>query len=71
MGRVKSPKGPPAGVGTDKAGIKEVGVESLHIEEEIVEKYTEGADEHPASTIKVRHKNRNLDKPQIDKPAYS
>lgn len=77
MGRIKSSKGPyykkkgkPSGVGVDKAGLKDVEVESLHREEEISEKYTQGPDENPAENIHTRHINRNLNKPDIDKPAY-
>lgn len=46
--------------------------ENHSIEElqEIEDKYTEGED-IPASNVKIQHPNRNLNKPQIDKPAYS
>jgi hypothetical protein len=76
MGRIKSPKGPnykkkgkPSGSGVEN--LKDVGVESLDQEQEMVEKYTEGQEETPAENLYTRHKNRNLNKPDIDKPAYS
>lgn len=78
MGRIGSPKGPnykkkgkPAGQGTDKAGLKDVVVESFDKEQEIVEKYTKGPEEEPAENIHIRHMNRNLNKTEIDKPPYS
>lgn len=78
MGRQGSPKGPnlkkkgkPSGDGTDKAGLKDAHVELLDKEQEVAEKYTEGQDETPAENIHIRHNNRNLNKPDIDKPPYS
>lgn len=38
---------------------------------ELEEEYTEGEDEQPASNVAQNNPNRNLDKPDIDKPAYS
>lgn len=74
-GRDKGPnikkKGRPSDTGTDKAGLKDVGVERLDVNDEMAEKYTEGSDELPADNIFSRHPNRNLNKPDIDKPAYS
>jgi hypothetical protein len=77
MGRIKSPKGPdykkkgkPAGRGIEN-GLKDVRIEDLNKEEEMVEKYTDGPFEEPAENINARHPNRNLNKPNIDKPPYS
>jgi hypothetical protein len=38
---------------------------------ELEDEYTEGEDEQPASNLRQSHPNRNLDKPDLDKPAYS
>jgi hypothetical protein len=65
--------GDPAGEGQSKAGVKPVGAagENEGQYDELSAKYTadESGDE-PAQDL-LRHKNRNLDKPQLDKPRYS
>lgn len=78
MGRYGSDKGPnlkkkgsPSSEGIDKAGLKEVHVENLDREQDMAEKYTEGPDEVPAENVYQRHQNRNVNKPDIDKPSYS
>lgn len=66
----KSHTGDPAGRGQSKAGFKTVDETALDARhEEIRNKYTEGPDEIP-SHLKM-HPNRNTNKPDIDKPAYS
>ena len=69
-GRFISKKGKPSGPGHEKAGLKDVNVERLEIELNIEDKYTNEVGE-PNSDIIERHPNRNLNKPDIDKPAYS
>ncbi len=63
--------GDPTAEGNAKAGIKPVGeaMESPDRHDELKAKYTEGEDE-PAQDL-VRHKNRNYNKPDINKPSYS
>jgi hypothetical protein len=63
-------KGKPSGPGHYKAQLKDVNVEHLNQEQEIEDRYLNEADE-PGENIPQRHPNRNLDKPDIDKPAYS
>jgi hypothetical protein len=77
MGRIKSSKGPdikkkgkPSGVGVNRAGLKSAKINQLEKVQELSEKYTKGED-IPAENIPQRHPNRNLDKPDIDKPPYS
>ena len=64
--------GDPTGRGTDKAGINPVGEAAQNPDrfEELKAKYTGANEDEPAQDL-VRHKNRNLNKPDIDKPAYS
>ena len=78
MGRMKSDKGPnykkkgkpSGGEGESVVGLRDVGVDNWDKEKEISDKYTEGPDEQPAENIHIKHPNRNLDKPDINKPAY-
>jgi hypothetical protein len=63
-------KGKPSGPGHYKAQLKEVDSENLEENLNIEEKHTKDADV-PSENIVLRHPNRNLDKPDIDKPAYS
>jgi len=65
-----SKKGKPSGIGHEKASLKDVNVEHLEEELNIEDKYTSETDE-AINTIAKRHPNRNLNKPDIDKPAYS
>ncbi|MBJ6117668.1 hypothetical protein JAO76_05675 [Pontibacter sp. BT310] len=62
-------KGNPTGQGQDKAGIKPTGKKN----EELRNKYTEGADENPANTGNVlkNNDNRNTDKPELDNGKYN
>lgn len=63
-------KGNPSDSGQDKAQIKDAkDQDQMKREEEIRQKYTEGADE-PAQNVRTKNPNRNTDKPDIDKPAY-
>lgn len=78
MGRIKSDKEPnykkkgkPSGGNDPVVGLRDVHVDQLDQEQEMAQKYTEGPDEEPAENIYQRHPNRNLDKPDIDKPSYS
>ena len=66
-----SQKGKPSGEGKSKAATKTItDADNSDQQEEIREKYTEGPDE-PAANVRVTNPNRNTDKPDIDKPAYS
>ena len=67
----KEHTGDPTAEGNPKAGIKPVGeaLQNPDRFDELKAKYTEGEDE-PAQDL-VRHKNRNYNKPDIDKPSYS
>lgn len=79
MGRMKSDKGPDykkkgkpsGGVSDPVTGLRDVRVENLEHEQEIADKYTEGPEQEPASNVPLKHPNRNLDKPDIDKPPYT
>lgn len=64
-------KGKPSGPGHERAGLKDVHVERLEDEFEVGDKYTEDGSSEPSENVFVRHPNRNLDKPDIDKPPYS
>jgi|GEM_PF-1426452 len=77
--RVKGPnrndsplkKGHPSGEGRSKAGSKPVlDLENPELHEEIRDKYVDGPDE-PSANVRVLKPNRNVDKPDIDKPSYS
>ena len=63
-------KGKPSGTGTDKAGLKEVDDTKLDIQNEMEDKYLDGPDT-PGANVQERHINRNLNKPDINKPSYS
>jgi hypothetical protein len=63
-------KGKPSGPGHYKAQLKDVDVEHLSEDEIIEDRYLNEADE-PGQNAPQRHPNRNLDKPDIDKPAYN
>jgi hypothetical protein len=65
----KNRKGRPSGPGHESTGLKEVKPETLEVSYGIEEKYTEGESGDPL--IYERHPNRNLDKPNINKPRYS
>jgi hypothetical protein len=69
-GKYIAKKGKPSGPGHVKADIKEVDTNNLKVKEEIEEKYLKEGDE-PSENIPQKHPNRNLDKPDVDKPAYS
>lgn len=73
MGRYKSDKGPnikkKGHPSSDAPITKEVDLDNLERADEMGEKYTEGPDEI-ANNVIHRHPNRNLNKPDIDKPAY-
>lgn len=55
-------KGKPSQTEKDKAATKEVDDEKLDRNEEMREKY--------ADKVDIKHRNRNTNKPDIDKPAY-
>ena len=63
-------KGKPSGTGHDKEGLKEVDESRLEEQNMIEDKYLDGPDQ-PAINAHERHVNRNLDKPDINKPSYS
>jgi hypothetical protein len=58
-GKFHPRKGKPSGDGT--AGLKDINPNTIHNYLEVADKYTVG-EEEPASNIKVRHPNRNVDK---------
>ncbi|HXA01948.1 MAG TPA: hypothetical protein VNW99_08170 [Cytophagaceae bacterium] len=62
-------KGRPSDPGYEMAGFKDINLETLEMNLEMAEKYTDPESEE--SLINERHPNRNLDKPDIDKPRYS
>ena len=68
----KENMGDPTGRGDQKAGNLPVGEFGQDPDrfEELKAKYTGANEDEPAQDL-VRHKNRNLNKPDIDKPAYS
>lgn len=54
------PKGKPTGNGKETHGLKDAfAVNDLDQDNEIADKYTDGADE-PTANVYVRHSNRNL-----------
>ncbi|MBC5774622.1 hypothetical protein H8S95_11165 [Pontibacter sp. KCTC 32443] len=61
-------KGNPTGTGQSKAGAKPIG----QINDKLKNKYTEGAEENPASTGNVlkNNDNRGTNKPDLDKGKY-
>ncbi|HEX8548017.1 MAG TPA: hypothetical protein VF691_13735 [Cytophagaceae bacterium] len=66
----KSPMGSPSHTEHSKAETKVLDNEKLEATEEIRMKYTDENEEPDPKVLNISHKNRNLDKPNIDKPAY-
>ncbi|GGK88517.1 hypothetical protein ACD591_18960 [Rufibacter glacialis] len=65
----KSQKGDPANHGTSKAGLKTTGgPEEIDRAEDIVARHLDD-DGNPVPEA-ITHPNRNLRKPDIDKPSY-
>lgn len=65
----KRPMGDPAGEGV--GGMKDINAESsLKAMDELGEKYTDENGEPDLPITPGSHPNRNLNKPDIDKPAY-
>ncbi len=63
-------KGKPSDSGKSKAEVKKVTEkDALDRSEEITEKYLDEEDT-PGQNVRQLHRNRNTDKPDIDKPAY-
>jgi len=70
-GKFIPPKGKPSGDGQPKAGLKPVNnLDNLDARDEIADKYTDGPDQ-PAANVPVSHPNRNTNKNDPDRPAYS
>lgn len=63
-------KGKPTQNEHSKASIKETDSKKLKEEENIRGKYADKEGEPDPDKVNIAHKNRNLNKPQIDKPAY-
>lgn len=69
--RSSARKGDPSGEGQSKAAIKTIrDIDVIDETETLKEAYTEGPDD-PAANVRIMNPNRNTDKPDIDKPAYS
>jgi hypothetical protein len=66
-------KGKPAtsSMGIINSGPIEVNDNTFSNDNEMAEKYTEGQNEKLSENVNVRHPNRNLSKPDIDKPPYN
>lgn len=63
-------KGKPGDAGQEKAGIKNVDVENHEQEEMLSERYTKDDGAPDPDQVYVTNRNRNTNKPDIDKPAY-
>jgi len=64
-------KGDPSGEGQSKAAIKTIrDIDGIDETLALKETYTDGPDD-PAAGVRIMNPNRNTDKPDIDKPAYS
>jgi hypothetical protein len=63
-------KGKPSQTEKDKAAIKEVDDEKLERNEEMREKYADKDGNPDPDKVDIKHRNRNTNKPDIDKPAY-
>ncbi|MFL5728847.1 MAG: hypothetical protein ACJ75J_05095 [Cytophagaceae bacterium] len=61
-------KGKPSGPGHEVAGLKDVKLETLESDLEIADKYVDPESDEPLQP--ERHPNRNLNKPDINKPRY-
>ena len=63
-------KGKPSQTEKDKSEVKEVDSEKLEETEEIHDKYTDDHGDPDQDKVYVTNRNRNTDKPDIDKPSY-
>lgn len=63
-------KGKPSETEKDKSEVKEVNSEKLEETEEIHDKYADDHGDPDPDKVYVTNRNRNTDKPDIDKPAY-
>ncbi len=63
-------KGKPSGSEKDKAEVKQQDSDALEREERIANKYTDEEGNPDTDKLYVTNRNRNTDKPDIDKPAY-
>ena len=67
----RSPKGIAAGVGLSKASVKTIpDLDELADTLALGQEYTDGPDE-PGANAPLRHRNRNLDKPDNDHQLYA
>ena len=63
-------KGKPTQNEYSKASIIETDSNKLKEEENVRSKYADKEGEPDPDKVNIAHKNRNTNKPQIDKPAY-
>lgn len=63
-------KGKPSQTEKDKSEVKELDSEMLERTEKISDKYADDEGNPDTDKIWVTNRNRNTDKPDIDKPAY-
>lgn len=63
-------KGKPSQTEKSKAEVKSVDSDELDREEEMRKKYADEKGNPDPDKVNVTHKNRNTNKPDIDKPAY-
>lgn len=63
-------KGKPSQTEKDKSEVKELNSEEFERTEKIEDKYTDDNGDPDTDKVWVTNKNRNTDKPDIDKPAY-
>jgi hypothetical protein len=63
-------KGKPTNTEHSKAETKELNSDELQENEEIRNRYTDEEGEPDPNALNISHKNRNTNKPNIDKPAY-
>lgn len=63
-------KGQPSQTEKDKSEVKELDSENLKRANEISDEFTDDNGDPDADRVWVTNRNRNTDKPDIDKPAY-
>jgi hypothetical protein len=66
----KSNKGEPTKTEHSKAETKELDSKKLKEDKEISNKYTDKEGKPDPDAVNITNRNRNTDKPEIDKPAY-
>jgi hypothetical protein len=63
-------KGKPSQTEKDKSEVKEVNSDKLEETDEFQDKYADDHGEPDPDKVYVTNRNRNTDKPDIDKPSY-